>query len=103
MQCSSVLTAGKMSSVCPRLCCILVVALLTPPLPARARPAASLVWCYWAVMATSGCRHGDMAGPCGRVCLRGPGQLCGGLGGDSRYGLCGPGLVCTPSQTCARL
>ena len=40
-----------------------------------------------------------MMGPCGRVCLRGPGEMCGGAG--DVYGLCGPGLACGGDNTCA--
>merc|ERR1712083_355441 len=39
-----------------------------------------------------------MLGPCGRVCLRGPGDMCGGRG--ARYGLCGEGLECSPCNRC---
>ena len=38
------------------------------------------------------CEWGEMAGPCGRVCLRGPGQRCGGV--ENINGVCGPGLDC---------
>ena len=38
------------------------------------------IWCYNAGQAAvlTTCEHGDFMGPCGRVCLKGPGDVCGG-------------------------
>ena len=32
-------------------------------------------------------------GLCGEVCLKGPGDICGGIG--DQYGVCGDGLACS--------
>ena len=37
-------------------------------------------------------------GPCGPVCLRGPGAVCGGA--EDRYGVCGTGLTCSEDNRC---
>eukprot|EP00092_Neocalanus_flemingeri_P059109 GFUD01070560.1.p1 GENE.GFUD01070560.1~~GFUD01070560.1.p1 ORF type:complete len:121 (+),score=37.51 GFUD01070560.1:28-363(+) len=80
-----------------------ITCLLASTQPSSARPSsrsAGLVWCYWAGQAAlSGtCQYGEMMGPCGRVCLRGPGEMCGGRG--DRYGVCGGGMTCSDCNKC---
>ena len=78
---------------------ICMLMLSTPP-PSSALPTSGLVWCYWAGHAalSGSCLHGEMMGPCGRVCLRGPGEMCGGRG--DRYGVCGGGMACSDCNKC---
>jgi len=45
------------------------------------------------------CSYGDTMDKCGkRVCLKGPGEICGGVYG--RYGICGDGLMCSNCGRC---
>ena len=61
--------------------------------PPTSSAGSSMVWCYWALTSPSdSCMFGWMVGPCGPVCLRGPGAVCGGA--EDRYGVCGIGLTC---------
>ena len=88
------------SSMTMTTLCTCMLLLSTQP-PSSALPTSGLVWCYWAGQAAlsgAGCAHGGMMGPCGRVCLRGPGQMCGGRG--ARYGVCGAGMACSPCNRC---
>ena len=74
------------------LCLNLIVC--RPPTP-NSYSGYSLVWCYWAgqaALSSDNCLHGNMMGPCGPVCLKGPGETCGGA--QDRYGVCGPGMFC---------
>ena len=81
-----------------RMFLVLVVCVsMTAARPPQARPSSSfsLVWCYWAGQAAfsgDGCQFGQMMGPCGPVCLRGPGDLRGGA--EDSYGVCGTGMMC---------
>ena len=60
----------------------------------------SKMWCYNAEQAAvlSTCEHGDYMGPCGRVCLKGPGDVCGGR--SNNYGQCGESLKCSGCNRC---
>ena len=57
-------------------------------------------WCYRAghTADPSACEHGDGLGPCGRVCLKGPGDVCGGR--RNVYGQCGESLKCSACNRC---
>ena len=57
-------------------------------------------WCYRAGQEAvpSACEHGDVMGPCGRVCLKGPGDFCGGR--RNVYGKCGESLKCSGCNRC---
>merc|ERR1711915_328120 len=47
----------------------------------------------------STCIHGVLPTPCGYVCKKGPGEICGGSGGQ--YGVCGDGLSCSECNRCS--
>lgn len=83
---------------------LLIVALCSsltmsrPPVPTSTFP---MVWCYWAghtAVAGGGatCQHGAMMGPCGVTCLKGAGEICGGI--ENSYGVCGPGFQCLQNK-----
>eukprot|EP00092_Neocalanus_flemingeri_P009709 GFUD01010457.1.p1 GENE.GFUD01010457.1~~GFUD01010457.1.p1 ORF type:complete len:134 (+),score=32.05 GFUD01010457.1:73-474(+) len=44
------------------------------------------------------CEEGEFQGPCGQVCKKGPGDICGGAG--DQYGVCGDGLSCSSCNLC---
>ena len=45
------------------------------------------------------CQFGTVPGPCGgEVCLKGPGEVCGGA--RARYGKCAEGLLCSDCNRC---
>ena len=78
--------------------CCSTLTMSRPPVPAS---SFSLVWCYWSGhTALSGggdtCPHGSMMGPCGTVCLKSDGEMCGGV--EDSYGVCGPGLTCVDNK-----
>ena len=73
----------------------LTVTVARPPISSA---GSSMVWCYWALVSEDSCTWGSMLGPCGPVCLRGPGAVCGGA--EDRYGVCGTGLTCSEDNRC---
>ena len=87
--------------MCSRMFCLAL--LYTHTLLCMGAPqlrSISDIWCYRAGEAAvvGLCDHGDMVGPCGRVCLKGPGQVCGGP--RSVYGQCGESLHCSSCNRC---
>ncbi|XP_023320384.1 neuroparsin-A isoform X2 [Eurytemora carolleeae] len=58
------------------------------------------IWCKRAEEATNPlkCFYGLGEGPCGPVCLKGPGEVCGGE--DDIYGICSEGLTCSNCNRC---
>ena len=57
-------------------------------------------WCFYAVEnnPVEECVHGELTTPCGVVCKKGPGDICGGSG--DQYGVCGNGLFCSNCNKC---
>ena len=45
------------------------------------------------------CLHGSLVTPCGLVCKKGPGEVCGGRHGQ--YGVCGDGTQCSDCNRCS--
>ena len=80
---------------------MLSIILLLITVPYTKNAPSGLVWCYWAGVAafSGGCSYGEMMGPCGLVCLRGPGEMCGGAG--DKYGVCGHGMECSACNKCS--
>merc|ERR1712107_464550 len=58
------------------------------------------IWCFRAGQAAVRfrCEHGQGEGPCGPVCLKGPGEICGGE--ENIYGMCSEGLICSNCNRC---
>ncbi|XP_023340265.1 neuroparsin-A [Eurytemora carolleeae] len=62
-------------------------------------PAPLPTLCDREVEETGDCHYGTTYDRCGnRVCMKGPGEVCGGKYG--RYGTCGDGLMCSNCNRC---
>ena len=59
----------------------------------------SRLQCQYSETSDDKCLHGTTEGPCGAMCLKGPGEICGG--NNNMYGVCGDGLSCSNCNRCS--